>query len=98
MISARSTLSSSLILIGINWVTLVYVPEVVKLDSEPVSFVEVTVLTTSTTPSKLLPYASSETDTLCPACIFKIFVYSTFAVIYISDVFATTTTTSDGVT
>jgi hypothetical protein len=44
MIFARSTLSGSLILTGINWVTLVYVPEVVKLVAEPVSFVEVTVL------------------------------------------------------
>jgi len=48
MISARSTLSISLILTGINWVTLVYVPEVVKLVAEPASFVEVTVLTFST--------------------------------------------------
>jgi hypothetical protein len=48
MISARSTSSSSLILIGINWVTLVYVPEVVKLMAEPVSFAEVTLLTSST--------------------------------------------------
>ncbi len=30
--------SSRWILTGISWVTLVYVPEVVKLDKEPVSF------------------------------------------------------------
>ena len=59
MISARSMASSSLILTGISCVTLVYVPEVVKLVREPLSLVEVTELTTSTKPSKLRLYASS---------------------------------------
>ena len=48
MTSARSMSSSSRILTGINCVTLVYVPEVVKLVCEPVSRVEVTVSTSWT--------------------------------------------------
>jgi hypothetical protein len=48
MISERSISSSSLILTGINWITFVYVPEVVKLVNPPVSLAEVTVLTSST--------------------------------------------------